>query len=259
MNLEFEKWHGSGNDFIMVDARNDEIQLSVETIQRLCSRHTGIGSDGLIFIRPGHGGAAYVMDFYNPDGSQSFCGNGSRCAYAYYAKLSGSTEKVSFTAIDGDHEAWMDTKGQVSISMRPSKGPERISDTVDLLDTGSPHLIVWVDDPSSVDIIPEASKWRWSERFHTDGVNVNFVAAEGQGIRMRTYERGVENETLSCGTGVTAAALSAMWREVCESPCPVITSGGSLVVNVEALRPDGADHIILSGPVKFVFSGTVDP
>jgi len=256
--LKFAKWEGTGNDFILVDDRNGTFPMEdIALVRRLCDRHFGIGSDGLILIqRPNVPGTAFHMAFFNPDGSQSFCGNGSRCAYAYWCGLVNDRSAVRFTAIDGEHAAeWKD--GLVRIAMRDVAGIERIDEHSDSIHTGSPHLMVWVDDPEDVEIVPEARTIRYGQRYAKEGINVNFVRWHAGRIEMRTYERGVEGETLSCGTGVTAAALDAMHRGLVERSAEVRTRGGDL--RVEAMTTgNGAFHeVFLSGPVKEVFTGAI--
>ncbi len=256
--IPFSKWHGTGNDFIVIDDREvlfpvDDLHL----VRQLCDRHFGIGSDGLILLRkPTTAGSAYHMEFFNPDGSRSFCGNGSRCAYAFWCELMNDKSEVRFTAIDGEHSArWTD--GEVEISMRDVQGLEKMDTVADLLNTGSPHLVLWVDDPASIDIIPAAHAHRYGARFEVEGVNVNFVRWHDGRVEMRTYERGVEAETLSCGTGVTAAAISSMARGKGEGKVEVRTEGGTL--NVTA-RKEGMTFtdIRLRGPVRKVFEGSVE-
>ena len=253
----FSKWQGTGNDFVLVDDRSGEFPLADRAlITLLCDRHFGIGSDGLILIqKPRKEGSEYHMEFFNPDGSRSFCGNGSRCAYAFWSSLTGERGPARFTAIDGEHTAeW--SGDLVTIGMRSVGGVERIAENVQFLNTGSPHLLLWVDDPSAVDILPEARVWRYGDRFGKEGVNVNFLTLRDGEIVMRTYERGVEAETLSCGTGVTAAALGAMARGSIAGSCAVNTPGGRLEVNAEEDGSGGYRRITLAGPVKHVFNGT---
>lgn len=255
--LQFSKWHGTGNDFILVDDREAVLPKDASALARqLCDRHFGIGSDGLILLRaPQHEGTDFHTEFLNPDGSRSFCGNGSRCAFAFRSKLLGDRKSATFTAIDGIHEGrW--TGDEVEISMRDVSGLERLGDHRDLLNTGSPHLVIWVDDPATVDIIPVAHQHRYSARFAKEGVNVNFVRWQEGRLEMRTYERGVEAETLSCGTGVTAAALSAMARGHAAGSCAVRTPGG--VLNVSANQGNGTfTEIMLRGPVQEVYGGSI--
>lgn len=259
MELEFSKWQGTGNDFVVVDDRDGAFPTDdMDVIRRLCDRHFGIGSDGLILLQPPkQDGNTFHMEFFNPDGSKSFCGNGSRCAFAFWSSLTGA-RRARFSAVDGAHEGQWDV-GLVSISLgfegrvsRAVDGPD-----VDFLNNGSPHELVWVQDPALVDVIAEGRSRRHAERNGPGGSNVNFVCIDGGAVRMRTYERGVEAETLSCGTGVVAAAISALDRKHVEAPVSVITNGGELTVRAER-RSDGTfGSIRLIGPAREVFTGTI--
>ncbi len=256
--ISFSKWHGTGNDFILVDDRQRLMPVDAALLARqLCDRHFGIGSDGLILLRDAEQpGIDYHMEFFNPDGSRSFCGNGSRCAFAFRSLLVKNRSAARFSAIDGVHVArWVNE--EVEITMRDVGELEEIGATIDLLNTGSPHLVVWVENPASVDILPEAHAHRYSARFAKDGVNVNFVRWHNGRVEMRTYERGVEAETLSCGTGVTAAALSAMARGHARRTCSVITPGGGLTVSADRSNKSFV-KILLQGPVTEVFHGNVE-
>ncbi len=272
MQLHFAKWQGTGNDFILVDDRARAFpEADLDLVRRLCDRHFGIGSDGLILIQPPQQeGTDFHMQFFNPDGSQSFCGNGSRCAFAFWrtlmsddpASLTGRSTSARFTAIDGKHGA--DVRGilEVGVTLVPPRDVEVVDEHVDFIHTGSPHLLVWVDDPMTMDLVPEAHRFRYSERFAKEGVNVNFVQWDPRLERlvMRTYERGVEAETLSCGTGVTAAALDAIHRKVAnDTAVTVKTRGGTLRVEAyyDAIgRPPVS--VTLIGPVRQVFTGMVN-
>lgn len=254
--LAFAKWEGTGNDFILIDDREGRSLPLVEPlVSQLCDRHFGVGSDGVILIRPSQGSEdAYHMEFMNPDGSRSFCGNGSRCAYAFWTVLTGSDAPVRFSAVDGAHLAqWVG--GMPSIGMRDVDDVKRIHEDTDEVHTGSPHLIRWVDDPFAVDLMTEARSIRYGETYRERGINVNFARWTGDRVRMRTYERGVEAETLSCGTGVTAAAICAMERGWANAACTVETSGGTLRV---VARKEGSlfRDIRLTGPARHVFSGS---
>ena len=260
--LTFSKWQGTGNDFIVVDDRHGGFPSTDHRLVRhLCDRHFGIGSDGLILIQvPKAAHTDYHMEFFNPDASQSFCGNGSRCAFAAWSQGQPQailrSDTARFTANDGEHTAaW--SEGLVSIGMRDVAGIERMDDRMDFIHTGSPHLLVWVDDPEAIDVIPEARIHRYGPRYKAEGVNVNFLRWQDGHVEMRTYERGVEGETLSCGTGVTAAALSAMRRGYAVSTCHVHTRGGDLRVDAQASVAGGFQAITLSGPVKEVFTGVI--
>lgn len=268
----FGKWQGTGNDFILMDDRTGAFPSGdTGLVRKLCDRHFGIGSDGLILVRaPGAAGTDYHMEFYNPDGSRSFCGNGSRCAFAFWRSLMGDDWrsvtgrhlKARFTAIDGSHEAEVRDVAEVAITLHPPGAVEGLAAGVDLVDTGSPHLLVWVEDPEVIDIISEAHEHRYSDRFRKDGVNVNFVRWNERSslLEMRTYERGVEAETLSCGTGVTAAALDAIHRKVVNGRAvEVSTRGGRLRVEVQqGSKGAGKPHVTLIGPVAEVFTGLID-
>ncbi|MCW5898834.1 MAG: diaminopimelate epimerase [Flavobacteriales bacterium] len=264
MEMTFAKWEGTGNDFIVLDDRAGRFPTEDrELIQRLCHRHLGIGSDGILLIQtPRSGDEAYQLDFLNPDGSRSFCGNGSRCGFAFWRKLMGEDPmsmngvhvEAAFMAIDGRHHARMADFGVVAIDMRVSPAIEHLAEDLDLLDTGSPHLLVWVEDPEQVDLLSLARGHRYGPRFARSGVNVNAVAIMDGQVRMRTYERGVEDETLSCGTGVTAAAVGAVARGlVPPGRVPVGTRGGDLWVEV----PEMGDGVELAGPVREVYTGNI--
>ena len=258
MSISFSKWQGTGNDFILLDDREGQLgHAGTSLAQRLCDRHFGIGSDGLILLqKPKEAGTDYHMEFFNPDGSQSFCGNGSRCAYAFYGELTGHRTPMHFSAIDGVHQArWRE--GEVEVSMRDTVLGETLDAASELLNTGSPHLVLWVADPDDIDIIPAGRHARYGPRFKEKGVNVNFVNWRNGELRMRTYERGVEDETLSCGTGVTAAALSAMARGHGLGGCTVRTRGGILQVTAER-KGDTFTDVWLRGPVAEVFRGTIE-
>jgi diaminopimelate epimerase len=257
--LRFAKLEGTGNDFILVNDLDGAFPAQdLALVRRLCDRHFGIGSDGLILIQPMREvGTDFHMEFFNPDGSKSFCGNGSRCAYAFWCRIQGRMVPARFTAIDGVHAAeWH--SGLVRVAMRDVAVVERIDDRTDRTHTGSPHLLVWVEDPEAIDLVAEARAIRYTAEYAAVGINVNFVRWHNGRLEMRTYERGVEAETLSCGTGVTAAALSAMSRGHVDTVCDVVTRGGRLRVEAERTAHGGYAKVHLSGPVREVFIGTVD-
>lgn len=254
MNITFFKYQGTGNDFIMVNAIDEDIILEPLQIQRLCDRKFGIGADGIILIKPDVKADFYV-DYYNPDGSQSFCGNGSRCAVSFaYAQNIFDGKTCSFNAIDGIHTGKVLDIDNIEISMCDVEGIEEVDDDF-VLDTGSPHFVRRCNALEEIDIITEARKVRYNQRFSAQGINVNFISQNGSEIHMRTYERGVEDETLSCGTGVTAVALSSVSEDGLFAR-KIVTNGGSLMVN---FRKSGNSFrtIRLQGAAKFVFSGEV--
>lgn len=258
MELRFAKWHGTGNDFVMVDDRAGSFPVSDGLVQSLCDRHFGIGSDGLILIQAlREPGTDFHMEFFNPDASKSFCGNGSRCAFAFWSGLNDDAPSARFTAIDGEHTGeWRD--GEVAVSLRDvtliKRGTQ--GDDVDFIQNGSPHELVWVKDPATVEIMLEGPKRRYAPAHAPGGTNVNFLRVHDGMVDMRTYERGVEAETLSCGTGVVAAALSALGRGLVQAPVAVRAPGGRLIVEA-ALTNGGATAVQLIGPVAFVFNGTI--
>ena len=255
MNITFFKYQGTGNDFIMVNAVDKGITLEPLQIQRLCDRKFGIGADGIILIKTDVKTDFYV-DYYNPDGSQSFCGNGSRCAVAFaFAENVFEGKTCSFNAIDGTHKGEVLDIDNIEISMRDVEGVEEVDGDF-VLDTGSPHFVRRCNALKELDIITEARKVRYNQRFSEQGINVNFISQNGSEIHMRTYERGVEDETLSCGTGVTAVALSSVSEDGVYAR-KIITKGGDLMVNFKK-SGDLFQTIRLQGAAKFVFSGLVN-
>jgi len=253
--IEFYKYQGTGNDFILIDNRTsiftgDKIKLA----QRWCDRRFGIGSDGLIFIENSND-ANFMIDFYNPDGSQSFCGNGSRCAVDF-AKFLGitKTNSVSFNAIDGNHIAEITTEN-IRIKMKDVAMVEIIGDDY-FIHTGSPHYISY--EKSELRNIVEVGKAiRYSEKHKPAGTNVNLVEEiVTNQIRIRTYERGVEDETFSCGTGAVACALSyAHKHQLADGTVIVDVKGGQLKVEFKKDK-NGFSAIWLEGPAEQVFKGT---
>lgn len=261
--LSFFKYQGTGNDFVLLD---DQAQLfdihNHQLVRFLCDRRRGIGADGLILLRP-HQQLDFEMVYFNADGYVgSLCGNGSRCAVAFAHDLGLIDRTTRFQAADGPHEASIDEEGLVHLRMQDVLGQQEVEEYGIFLDTGSPHLVRF--QPAStlaeLNVFAEGRAIRYNERFREKGTNVNFVeapAVPGQPWQVRTYERGVEDETLSCGTGVTAVALAASKRGA-SSPVHLRTPGGDLHVAYEA-RPDGSfTNVYLSGPAQRVFSGTIE-
>lgn len=260
MNRTFSKWQGTGNDFVLVDDRSGALQGREEELaRRLCDRHLGIGSDGLILIRrSSQPGTDFHMEFLNPDGSRSFCGNGSRCAFAYWSRsLEGGTAG-SFTAIDGLHLGkWEGAEVSISLPDLPLVNIDTAEPGTDFVNTGSPHELVWSSAVDAVPITEDGPRRRHAFRHGAGGSNINYIQPMDGGIRMRTYERGVEAETLSCGSGVVAAALSAVQRGVATPPVRVDTRGGRLMVYVRR-KEAGYSDVRLVGPVQQVFTGTIE-
>jgi diaminopimelate epimerase len=251
--MQFFKYHGTGNDFIMIDNREDSWQPTSEEVASLCDRHFGIGADGLILIE-GDEETEFYMNYYNLDGSQSFCGNGSRCAVAF-AKSLGMLEKeeASFRAIDGYHEAKINGD-EISIRMTDVKEVVARNENEYFVNTGSPHVVRMVED-LNIDVIELGSGIRYSEEFEKEGTNVNFLTLLNEDEAMvRTYERGVEGETLSCGTGVTACAIVMHHLSNSAEEKQIHALGGDLTVRFEKTEK-GYENIWLCGPAELVFKG----
>lgn len=250
LKLQFVKYHGTGNDFVLIDNRDGLIHLSSEEIQKICSRRFGVGSDGLIFIEQSDQ-ADFHMNFYNPDASQSFCGNGSRCAVHFALHLGVEPKSNTFLAIDGEHTYSADNNW-VKIGMSVNGQIEAIGRDY-FVHTGSPHYVAEHLNLDELDLINAAQAIRYNDRFRMSGTNVNFIERRKDGVKVRTYERGVEGETYSCGTGVTAVAL--IDREVSggDETRTIFTKGGELKVSFE--QTDSELLIWLAGPARFVFAG----
>lgn len=255
MKLDFYKYHGHGNDFILLDNLDGSIKMSQEQVVQLCHRHFGIGSDGIILLEK-HSDANYYMLFYNPDGSQSFCGNGSRCAVHFAKSLGLIKDKAYFEAIDGFHEGWI-KDDLTSIHMLDVKNIEK-GNGYYYLNTGSPHFVKLVDSLDGLDVVDEGRKIRYNERFKEKGTNVNFLEIEGSRVSSRVYERGVENETFSSGTGTTATAISAyLEKNSLGKSIDVNTRGGVLNVRFETSDNESFSDIWLTGKVHHPFKGQI--
>jgi diaminopimelate epimerase len=256
MQIHFYKYHGTGNDFILIDNRENKVMLDREQIAFLCHRRFGIGADGLMLLEnePGYD---FRMVYYNSDGNEStMCGNGGRCITAFAQKLGVFNMLTSFVAMDGAHSASIHRDGTVSLDMIDVKEIEAEEDHF-IINTGSPHYIIWVDNVASIDVVNEGREIRNEDRFAPKGINVNFVQKLEDGLRVRTYERGVEDETLSCGTGVTAAAIALKAQETGTFTVPVETPGGTLEVSFNKDTAESATNVVLKGPAVFVFEGDI--
>lgn len=255
--IEFFKYHGAGNDFIMIDNRNGNFDKNnIQLVRHLCHRHFGIGSDGLILLE-NHPELDFTMVFYNPDGSQSFCGNGSRCAIAFAKRLGMIKNKCTFLSTDGIHEGEYISDDEIHLKMHDVNEAE-IGEDYYLLNTGSPHYIRFVDDVENIDVFSEGKQIRYNERFKKDGVNVNFVQKlNDNSIAIRTYERGVENETLACGTGIVAAALASSIKFNTSNNLHVKARGGDLLVKFTTEGNNHFNNVWLIGPAKLVFEGNI--
>jgi diaminopimelate epimerase len=258
MQLDFYKYHGAGNDFILIDNRKGHVQLSNGQVAFLCNRHIGIGADGLMLLESAEG-YDFKMVYYNSDGNEStMCGNGGRCITAFARQLDIIDNKAVFRAIDGAHEAFYTPGGLISLHMQDVNGVEAY-DGYCILNTGSPHYVKWIDDVQKTDVVKEGRTIRNEERFQPKGINVNFVQRlAGDKLWIRTYERGVEDETLSCGTGVTAGAIAATGNKTGSFNIQVQTPGGDLQVSFNKSTATSASNVILTGPVVFVFEGRIE-
>lgn len=259
MFLKFHKYQGTGNDFIILDNRKGEYSsLTTDQINFLCNRRFGIGADGLMLLNSKQG-FDFEMKYFNADGRESsMCGNGGRCLVKFAYHLGIHKNTYVFDAIDGNHEAEIDLDGTVSLKMKDVPAIRQVSGDY-IIDTGSPHYIKMVSDLDKLDVFKDGRTIRNSNLFKKEGINVNFVEQVGDDeITVRTYERGVEDETLSCGTGVTAAALACYHNETGYNDVMVNTKGGKLNVEYDRLNNDSYSNIWLSGPAEKVFEGEVE-
>lgn len=259
MKIAFYKYHGTGNDFIIIDNRKKKFHLSQKLVVHLCHRRFGIGADGLMLLQTKKG-FDFEMVYFNSDGNESsLCGNGSRCIIDFTRKIGAlKKNKTKFLATDGEHIAEV-KKEIVSLKMNDVKEIE-VQRNFFLLNTGSPHYVQFTTDVKKMDVFAEGKKIRNSERFIKEGVNVNFVEKNGTGIFVRTYERGVEDETLSCGTGVTAAALASAIKGISssENHCKISTLGGELNVRFKRENGTSFSDIWLEGKATCVYTGEIE-
>jgi diaminopimelate epimerase len=265
--LHFTKMNGAGNDFVMLDNRAGDLQLSREQIARLCDRHRGIGADGVLMIEPATNGADFRMRYYNADGGEAeMCGNGARCFARFAERVAGQQEKVSFET----------PAGVIAATLQGEAVTLRMSDPKDLrlglqisagrqgvrchyIDSGVPHVVMPVPAIADIDVRALGSAIRQHEEFAPRGANVNFLERRGdRQIAIRTYERGVEDETLACGTGVVASALIFSIVENVSGPIAVRVQGGDELQ--VGFRKEGEQFtdVTLTGPADFVFEGTVE-
>ncbi|MBL7743852.1 MAG: diaminopimelate epimerase [Chitinophagaceae bacterium] len=259
MTVVFFKYQGTGNDFIILDNRKHEYSsLTSDQIRRLCDRRFGIGADGLMMLNE-KAGYDFEMKYYNADGREgSMCGNGGRCITKFAYHLGIHRVDYKFWAADGEHEAEIDPDGTVSLKMKNvDKVIRKHGDF--MLNTGSPHYVKLVNDVMNEDVYKKGRDIRYSKDFEEEGINVNFVEHIGDDeIIVRTYERGVEDETYSCGTGVTAAALVSYHNENGFNEVEVKTLGGTLSVEFDRLEDDRYINIWLTGPAEKVYEGKTE-
>ena len=268
MILPFHKMNGAGNDFVVIDNRALNIKLSREQIAQLCDRQRGIGADGLLAVEPAEAGADFKFRYYNADGGEAeMCGNGARCFGKYTAMLTGEdTSHVTFETIAGTLSA--DIIGDdVRIAMSDPFDLERNADVlIDGLDapvhsinTGVPHAVVFTEDLENFDVLKHGAAIRYHDHFSPKGTNANFATIiNDQHIAIRTYERGVEGETLACGTGMVACAILHHLLNGAQSPVSVDVEGGETLEIGFTPGPDNSfTNVTLTGPADFVFSGEI--
>ena len=258
MDIRFDKYQGAGNDFIIIDDFNNKYsKLSIQQLSKMCDRKTGIGADGVIILVASQS-TDFEMKYYNCDGKlSSLCGNGARCAVSYAHKSKMIGKKTKFDAIDGIHEASLLSKDKVRIGFNDVKNFLKHNDSF-VTNTGSPHYIKIVDNVYEIDVKKQGSAIRYSKDFASEGINVNFLQKKNNSnFLIRTYERGVEDETLACGTGAVAAAiiLHHVGETSGNTNLDIDTLGGSLKVDFN-FHNDTYKNIFLEGPANYVFSGT---
>lgn len=258
MSLWFYKYHGAGNDFILIDNRQDIFQPDTNRIARLCERKFGIGANGLMLLETNQQ-SDFAMRYFNADGHEStMCGNGGRCMVAFAKKLGIIDDKTHFVASDGTHQAVIMENKLIALKMQ-DVSDIRISHDHLFIDTGSPHYIRFVNNLSKVPVYEEGKKIRNDTSISKGGTNVNFVSLEKDGmISIRTYERGVENETLACGTGAVASAIgSYLIAKSDKTSYTVNVMGGKLQVSFEVENKNTFRNVWLTGPAEFVFEGSI--
>lgn len=259
MKISFSKYQGTGNDFIMLDNLNGQYDhLSIKQIQFMCDRRFGIGADGLIKINA-HNTLDFEVDYYNSDGSKSFCGNGARCSVAFAESLGIDVQETIFLGIDGPHKA-LKEKGIIALEMG-DVSDLRMKKNDYIIHTGSPHYIHFVADITLIDVVEFGKEIRYSPEFNREGINVNVVEIIGSHeLMVNTYERGVEDETFSCGTGVTACVLAFadQTEKFGNHTVNVKVKGGELNVSFSQQEKGVFTNIQLIGPGEFVYSGEIE-
>lgn len=252
--IEFYKYHGTGNDFILINSFQDTINLSQDDIQKMCHRQFGIGADGLMILRKKEG-YDFEMDFYNSDGKPgSMCGNGGRCIVSFAHDLGIINKKTEFLAPDGSHQAIFNNHENISLKMIDVDLIEKHELGL-FMDTGSPHLVIFRESENNLNVFEEGRKIRYSKKYLELGVNVNFIVPNTQISKIFTYERGVENQTFSCGTGTVASAIALNALNNFNSPINFQSVGGNLTVHFDAMGNNLYQNIWLEGPAFKTFNG----
>lgn len=258
MKINFFKYHGTGNDFILINNFDSKIKLSTKQIAFICDRHFGIGADGLMLLNKSNE-YDFVMDYYNSDGSgATMCGNGGRCITAFAKKQGIIKNEALFIASDGLHHATIDNNNIVGLKMADVNEIQKLDSNKYFLSTGSPHFVSFENNVENIDVYSQGKAIRNSETYKNKGTNVNFVEQiDKQTIFVRTYERGVENETLSCGTGIVASAISFYKQNGGNTNfVDIKTKGGNLKVQFLG-NENNFSEIYLTGPAILVFEGEI--
>lgn len=257
MTIHFSKYQGTGNDFVIIDNRSGDIKLSQKQIAFLCDRRFGVGGDGLMLLGSADG-YDFSMTYFNADGTEgTMCGNGGRCLVQFAHDNGIVKEKYLFIAIDGPHEAAIHSNGWVHLKMSDVVSVEKGEDFF-VTNTGSPHFVKFVPNIETYEVFKEGKSIRYNNRFSKEGINVNFVEQKQDHLYVRTYERGVENETYSCGTGVTAAAIISSIENTGSHDIAIKTIGGNLAVQFNNEGDGHYTNIWLKGPGTFVYKASIE-
>jgi len=267
MMLRFIKMNGAGNDFVMIDNRSGDVRLAPAQISRICDRHSGVGADGILLLEKSHNGADFRMRYYNRDGGEAeMCGNGARCFARFANKIAGAQNDVRFETPAGIigahlHDDLVTLEMSEPRDLRLSIGlvANDQKELVHFINSGVPHAVIPVPKVDDVDVRHRGEAIRRHREFAPQGANANFVEKrDRKKIAIRTYERGVENETLACGTGVVASALIFAASEKVDGPISVIVRSGS-ELSVDFKRDgDQFREVTLTGPAEFVFEGKIE-
>lgn len=259
MKIDFFKYQGTGNDFVILDNRDNRYDdLTAKQVNHLCNRRFGIGGDGLILLNKKKY-FDFEMIYYNADGNKgSMCGNGSRCLVKFASQQGMLKSNYYFVASDGKHQAEIDMNNIIRIKMQDVYSVEYHNGHA-ILNTGSPHFVKFASNVEDIDVHATGSDIRHSKQFEEEGINVNFAeSTDEDGIFVRTYERGVEDETMSCGTGVTASALMFAHNENGFNRVEVKTPGGNLSVEFDRIDDQHFENIWLCGPAELVYKGEIE-
>ncbi|RPH29852.1 MAG: diaminopimelate epimerase [Bacteroidales bacterium] len=257
MQLLFSKYHGAGNDFVIIDNRAESFPKSTNLIKHLCDRHFGIGADGLMLLEKATN-ADFYMRYFNSDGNEStMCGNGGRCITLFAKNIGVIQSSARFMGIDGEHAANFESPNMVNLKMQDVSGVVTGSNFY-FLNTGSPHYVCFVDDVQKVDVMAQGRAIRNSYNLDNGGTNVNFIDFTNDFINIRTFERGVEAETLACGTGTVASTIAYyLHTKNIKSEYTIHTQGGELFVKFKQLNDSKFEDIWLKGPANHVFDGQI--